>query len=43
VRIDAVRALRAETGCHELSLSDGQVARVSRRVLGTIKDALGLG
>lgn len=43
VRIDAVRALRAETGCHELSLSDGQVARVSRRVLGTIKGALGLG
>jgi two-component system sensor histidine kinase AlgZ len=43
VRADAIRALRLETGGHEISLSDGQTARVSRRALSAIKSALGLG
>jgi len=42
VRSDAVRELRVIDGGHELVLSDGQVARVSRRALGAIKLALGL-
>jgi DNA-binding LytR/AlgR family response regulator len=41
VRLDAVRALRSEDGLHELELNDGQVARVSRRELGTVRKALG--
>ncbi len=43
VRLDAVRALRTEDGVNELELDDGQVARVSRRELGTVRKALGLG
>jgi DNA-binding LytR/AlgR family response regulator len=43
VRLDAIRALRMIDGSHEITLSDGQVARVSRRALGGIKSALGLG
>lgn len=43
VRLDAVRSLRSEDGVHELELQDGQVARVSRRELGTVRKALGLG
>jgi len=42
VRTDAVRALRLVDGHYELSLSDGQHARVSRRALPAIKVALGL-
>ena len=42
VRADAVRALRLVDGHYELSLSDGQHARVSRRALPAIKLALGL-
>lgn len=42
VRTDAVRALRLVDGHYELSLSDGQRARVSRRALPAIKLALGL-
>jgi DNA-binding LytR/AlgR family response regulator len=42
VRTDAVRALRVQTGSCEVELSDGQVAKVSRRALASIKSALGL-
>jgi hypothetical protein len=42
VRLDAIRALRAIDGGHEIELADGQVARVSRRALPSIKAALGL-
>ena len=42
VRLDAVRALRTEEGIHEVTLSDGQVARVSRRELAAVRRALGL-
>jgi len=42
VRSDAVSALRIVDGHHELCLSDGQYARVSRRSLPAIKVALGL-
>jgi DNA-binding LytR/AlgR family response regulator len=42
VRLDAVRSLRSDDGVHELELQDGQVARVSRRELGTVRKALGL-
>jgi DNA-binding LytR/AlgR family response regulator len=43
VRGDAVRALRIVDGHHELCLSDGQCARVSRRAVSALKTALGLG
>jgi DNA-binding LytR/AlgR family response regulator len=43
VRGDAVSALRIVDGHHEVCLSDGQTARVSRRALPAIKAALGLG
>jgi DNA-binding LytR/AlgR family response regulator len=42
VRSDAVSALRIIDGHHEVCLSDGQTARVSRRALPAIKAALGL-
>ncbi|HTU60066.1 MAG TPA: LytTR family DNA-binding domain-containing protein, partial [Polyangiales bacterium] len=42
VRADAIRALCNVESGHEVALSDGQVARVSRRALRTIKSALGL-
>jgi len=42
VRLDAIRALRTHDGGHEITLVDGQVARVSRRALTGIKSALGL-
>lgn len=42
VRLDAIRALRSSDAGHEVALSDGQVARVSRRALSSIKAALGL-
>ncbi|HEX6241375.1 MAG TPA: LytTR family DNA-binding domain-containing protein, partial [Polyangiales bacterium] len=42
VRTDAVRALRSDTAGSEVVLSDGQVARVSRRALAAIRTALGL-
>jgi DNA-binding LytR/AlgR family response regulator len=40
IRLDAVRALRSEDGVHEVTLSDGQVARVSRRELAGVRQAL---
>jgi DNA-binding LytR/AlgR family response regulator len=42
VRLDAIRELRAIDGGHEIALADGQIARVSRRALPSIKVALGL-
>lgn len=42
VRLDAIRELRASDGGHEIALTDGQTARVSRRALPSIKAALGL-
>ena len=42
IRLDAVKSLRGEDGLHEVTLSDGQVAKVSRRSLGAVKMALGL-
>ena len=42
VRLDSIRELRAIDGGHEITLADGQVARVSRRALPSIKLALGL-
>lgn len=42
VRTDAIRELRVIDGGHEIALSDGQIARVSRRALVAIKLALGL-
>lgn len=42
VRVDAIKSLRSEDGIHEVTLSDGQVARVSRRELPAVRRALGL-
>ena len=42
IRLDAVKSLRSDDGLHEVTLSDGQVAKVSRRSLGPVKTALGL-
>jgi DNA-binding LytR/AlgR family response regulator len=42
IRLDAVKSLRSDDGLHEVTLSDGQVAKVSRRSLGAVKKALGL-
>lgn len=42
VRLDSIRALRSIDAGHEVTLSDGQIARVSRRALTGIKTALGL-
>jgi DNA-binding LytR/AlgR family response regulator len=42
VRADAVRALRSVDGGFEVELSDGQRARVSRRLLGAVRAALGI-
>lgn len=42
IRLDAVKSLRGDEGLHEVTLSDGQVAKVSRRSLGAVKAALGL-
>jgi AraC-like DNA-binding protein len=42
VRMDAVRALRMQDGICEVELSDGQLAKVSRRSVATVKCALGL-
>lgn len=41
VRLDAVRALASVAGLPELTLADGQVVRVSRRLLADVKRALG--
>ena len=40
IRLEAVRSLRSEDGVHEVTLSDGQVARVSRRELAGVRQAL---
>jgi len=37
-----VRALHSDDGLHEVELSDGQRARVSRRMVGALRAALGL-
>jgi DNA-binding LytR/AlgR family response regulator len=42
IRLDAVKALTTEDGFHEVQLTDGQRARVSRRSVGAVKQALGL-
>jgi DNA-binding LytR/AlgR family response regulator len=42
IRLDAVKALTTEDGFHEVQLADGQRARVSRRSVGAVKQALGL-
>ena len=42
IRLDAVKSLRGDDGMHEVTLSDGQVAKVSRRSLGAVKTALGI-
>jgi len=42
VRLSAVRSFGATDGVHEVTLSDGQRARISRRSVAAIKEALGL-
>lgn len=42
VNLKAVRSLRFDDGIHEVELSDGQRARVSRRAISDVKRALGL-
>jgi DNA-binding LytR/AlgR family response regulator len=42
VRASAVKALRSEAGGHEVELADGQVARVSRRSVESLRQALAL-
>ncbi len=42
VHAGSIKALRGEDGLHEVVLRDGQVARVSRRLLAEVKRGLGL-
>ncbi|MFP2927479.1 LytR/AlgR family response regulator transcription factor [Pyxidicoccus sp. 3LG] len=42
VHTGSIKALRATDGIHEVELRDGQVARVSRRLLPEVKRGLGL-
>ncbi|HEX8703682.1 MAG TPA: LytTR family DNA-binding domain-containing protein [Myxococcaceae bacterium] len=42
VHLGSIKALRGADGFHEVELRDGQVARVSRRLLGQVRRALGL-
>ena len=42
IRLSAVRAFSSTDGFYEVTLSDGQKARISRRSVATIKQALGL-
>lgn len=42
IRLDAVKSLSTADGMHEVKLADGQVAKVSRRSVGAVKEALGL-
>ncbi|WP_164018607.1 LytR/AlgR family response regulator transcription factor [Pyxidicoccus trucidator] len=42
VHANSIRALRGADGIHEVELRDGQVARVSRRLLAEVKRGLGL-
>jgi DNA-binding LytR/AlgR family response regulator len=42
IRIAAVRALSSGDGIHEVKMEDGQIARVSRRLVGLVKKELGL-
>lgn len=42
VRLEAVKALSTEDGFHEVLLTDGQRAKVSRRSVAAVKQALGL-
>ncbi len=42
IRLQAVKALTTEDGFHEVQLSDGQRAKVSRRSITAVKQALGL-
>ncbi len=42
VNLKAVRSLRFDDGIHEVELSDGQRARVSRRSISDVKRALGV-
>jgi DNA-binding LytR/AlgR family response regulator len=40
VRLDAIRSLRSEAGVHHVVLEDGQIVKVSRRLLGALRAAL---
>jgi DNA-binding LytR/AlgR family response regulator len=42
VRVDAVCALRMQDGICDVELSDGQLAKVSRRSVAAVKCVLGL-
>jgi DNA-binding LytR/AlgR family response regulator len=42
IRLTAVRSLSSADGIHEARLEDGQVSRISRRLLGELKRQLGL-
>jgi DNA-binding LytR/AlgR family response regulator len=42
IRVAAVQALSSADGIHEARLQDGQVARVSRRLMSVLKRELGL-
>lgn len=42
VRLDAVKSLSTSDGLHEVTLVDGQVAKVSRRSVSAVKGALGV-
>ena len=42
IRLAAVRALSSDDGVHEVKLADGQVSRVSRRLIGALRKKLGL-
>jgi DNA-binding LytR/AlgR family response regulator len=42
VRVSAVKALHGADGFHQVELTDGQLARVSRRALAEVRRALGL-
>ena len=42
IRVAAVRALSSDDGIHEVKLADGQVSRVSRRLVGALRKKLRL-
>lgn len=42
IHLGSVKALRSNEGIHEVEFKDGQSARVSRRSLSAVKEALGL-
>jgi DNA-binding LytR/AlgR family response regulator len=42
VRVAAVRALTQDAGGYRAHLADGQIVEVSRRLVASVKEALGL-